>query len=132
MFCQKCGTNNDDNATNCSNCGAPLHAVSESTPVTPTPTQTPIAGPAQEIKNYLVQSILVTLFCCLPFGIAAIVFSAQVNGKVQAGDIEGALESSKKAKMFAWISFWVGLVAILLSVGINIAVAIFSIAEGGF
>ena len=24
MFCNNCGTNNDDNATNCSSCGAPL------------------------------------------------------------------------------------------------------------
>ena len=131
MFCQKCGTNNDDNATNCSNCGAPLDAIPEPTPVVPS---TPVSStaPTQEIKNYLVQSILVTLFCCLPFGIAAIVFSAQVNGKVQAGDIEGAMESSKKAKMFTWISFWVGLVAILLSIALNVAAAIMGLAQGGY
>jgi len=29
-----------------------------------------------KMKNYLVESIVVTICCCLPFGIAAIVFAA--------------------------------------------------------
>jgi hypothetical protein len=62
----------------------------------------------QKIPNYLVQSILVTLFCCLPFGIAAIVYAAQVNGKLQGGDVQGAMESSRKAKMWCWWSFGIG------------------------
>jgi len=65
--------------------------------------------PAQKIPNYLVQSILVTLFCCLPLGIVAIIFAAQVNGKIQAGDVPGAMESSRKAKMFCWIALGLGL-----------------------
>lgn len=62
----------------------------------------------QNIPNYLVQSILVTVFCCLPSGIAAIIFSSQVNTKLAAGDFEGALESSKKAKLWCWVSFGIG------------------------
>jgi hypothetical protein len=62
-----------------------------------------------EVPNYLAQAILVTILCCLPFGIPAIVFSAQVNGKLAAGDYAGAVEASKRAKMWCWISFWVGL-----------------------
>lgn len=61
------------------------------------------------IPNYLVQAILVTIFCCLPLGIPAIVFAAQVNGKLSAGDITGAQDSSRKAKMWCWITFGVGL-----------------------
>ncbi|MCF7955702.1 MAG: CD225/dispanin family protein [Phycisphaerae bacterium] len=76
-------------------------------------TQTPPVQPQQNIPNYLVQSILVTLFCCLPLGIAAIVFAAQVNGKLAGGDITGAMDSSKKAKMFCWISFGIGLAGIV-------------------
>lgn len=45
--------------------------------------------------NHLVWAILSTLFCCLPLGIASIVFAAQVNGKHAAGDVAGAQESSK-------------------------------------
>ena len=62
------------------------------------------------IPNYLVPAILVTLFCCVPFGIISIVYAAQVNGKVALGDIEGALRTSRSAKKWAWVSFGVGLV----------------------
>lgn len=55
----------------------------------------------QEIPNYLVWSILTTIFCCQPFGIVSIVFAAQVNAKQAQGDIAGALDSSKKAKTWA-------------------------------
>lgn len=59
------------------------------------------AGPPQgPVKNYLVEAILVTVCCCLPFGIAAIVFAAQVDGKLKAGDYAGAVESAAKAKQF--------------------------------
>ncbi|HPQ41635.1 MAG TPA: CD225/dispanin family protein [bacterium] len=81
--------------------------------ITQPPPPPPYSGQSEavtHISNYLVPSILVTLFCCLPLGIPAIVFAAQVNGKVQAGDIQGAQESSRKAKMFCWISFAAGLV----------------------
>jgi hypothetical protein len=76
-----------------------------------------------KIPNYLVQSILVTLCCCLPFGIAAIVFAAQVNSKIAAGDIAGAQESSRKAKMWCWISFGVGIVVNIIVFAIQFAAA---------
>ncbi len=52
----------------------------------------------QRPKNYLVESILVTIFCCLPLGIAGIVFASQVNTKFDVGDIAGANKASKDAK----------------------------------
>ncbi len=64
------------------------------------------------IPNYLVQAILVTIFCCLPVGVVSIVYAAQVNGKAAAGDIEGARRDSKSAKTWAWVSFGLGLAAI--------------------
>jgi hypothetical protein len=66
------------------------------------------------IPNYLVQSILVTLCCCLPLGIVAIVFAAQVNSKLAVGDVSGAREASRKAKMFFLIALGVGLVGWLI------------------
>jgi len=52
----------------------------------------------------------------MPFGIVAIVYSAQVNGKLKAGDYEGALESSNKAKTWGWVSFGIGLAIGLIQV----------------
>jgi ABC-type arginine/histidine transport system permease subunit len=68
----------------------------------------------ETIPNYLVQSILVTLCCCLPFGIVAIIFAAQVNSKLAAGDVAGAREASGNAKRWCWIAFGVGIVLQLI------------------
>lgn len=63
------------------------------------------------VPNYLVWAVLATLFCCLPAGIVSIVYAAQVNGKLAAGDLEGALRASNSAKTWALISVALGLVA---------------------
>ena len=84
--------------------------------------QQPLTPP----KNWLVESILVTLFCCLPFGIAGIVFAAQVNSKFAAGDYAGALQSSKDAAKWTKIGFWIGLAVIILYLA---AVFIFGIGS---
>lgn len=120
MFCKKCGAQNDDNAYKCFKCGEILQQV---TILPPTP--------AVKIPNYLVQSILVTLCCCLPFGIVSIVYAAQVNGKVQAGDIQGAIDASGKAKMWCWISFGLGLVLGIIWAGFWLLGMIAGIAQQG-
>ena len=77
-------------------------------------TSPPSSGaPAAAVPNYLVLAII-SLFCCLPLGIVAVIFAARVNGQVQAGDTAGALESSRKAKMFSYISIGLGLVWIII------------------
>jgi hypothetical protein len=53
--------------------------------------------------NKLVWSILVTLFCCLPLGIVAIIKSAEVNTKWANGDVAGANQSAADAgKWIKW------------------------------
>jgi hypothetical protein len=76
--------------------------------------------PTEKIPNYLVQAILCTLCCCLPGGIAAIVYAAQVNTKQSAGDIQGAMTASANAKKWCWISFGVGIVLNLIIFGAQI------------
>lgn len=77
--------------------------------------------------NYLVWAILSTIFCCLPLGIASIVFAAQVNSKWQAGDVAGAQESSRRARFFAILS---AVVAIPLAIGI-ILLQVVAVRETG-
>lgn len=71
---------------------------------------TPSPGGA-EVQNYLIPAILSTIFCCLPLGVVSIIFATQVNSKVAAGDIAGAAEASKKAKMFMFIAVGGGLLS---------------------
>ena len=80
----------------------------------------------QDVPNYLVQAILVTIFCCLPFGIVSIVYAAQVNSKLAVGDYAGAVEASQRAKTWAWWSFGVvvaGILAYLAFVLVFVVVA---------
>jgi Interferon-induced transmembrane protein len=67
------------------------------------------AGSHPAVPNHLVEAILATVCCCLPFGIVSIVYAAQVNSKLQAGDVAGARHASESAKTWAWISFALGI-----------------------
>lgn len=109
MYCPNCGAQNEEGATFCANCGNSLQPVRTPNVDVPPPPQYQGQVP---VPNYLAPAILTTIFCCLPFGIVSIVYAAQVNGQVAAGDHAGALESSRKAKMWAWIAFGTGLVLI--------------------
>lgn len=69
------------------------------------------AGPPPD--NYLVWAILSTVLCCLPLGIASIIFSTQVNTKWAQGDVAGANESARKAKLFA---IWGAVIGLVVSI----------------
>lgn len=80
------------------------------------PTQ-PYSQPAvPRPKNWLVESILVTIFCCLPLGIVGIVNAAQINGRYDRGDYKGALDASKQVGKWTKIGFGIGIAGIVLYV----------------
>lgn len=68
----------------------------------------PPSGGSATVPNYMVPAII-SIFCCWPLAIPAIIFAAQVNGKAAAGDVAGAQDASKKAKMFSFIAIGLGL-----------------------
>ncbi|MDN5203215.1 CD225/dispanin family protein [Fulvivirgaceae bacterium BMA10] len=61
-------------------------------------------------KNWLVESILVTIFCCLPLGIVGIINASNVNTRFAAGDYEGAQKASQEAGKWTKIGFFVSLI----------------------
>jgi len=71
-------------------------------------TPPPSSGTHDKVPNYLIPAIISAL-CCFPLGIVSIIFAAQVNGKVAAGDIAGATDSSNKAKKFSYIAIGLGI-----------------------
>ena len=70
-------------------------------------TPPPASGAAGSVPNYMIPAII-SIFCCMPLGIVATIFAAQVNGKVATGDTQGAADASKKAKLFAYIAIGLG------------------------
>lgn len=85
-------------------------------------------------KDYLVESILVTLFCCMIFGILGIVYSVQANSAFSSGNISAANEFSAKAKQWVTYGFWcgiavVGIYAILALMGALSSISLTSISE---
>lgn len=54
--------------------------------------------PSVPPKNYLVESILVTVLCCLPLGIVGIINATKVESLFAAGDHIGAQRAADEAK----------------------------------
>ena len=63
-------------------------------------------------------------------GILSIVFAAQVNGKLAAGDYYGAVDSSNRAKMWCWWSFGLGLGFMILYMGFMVLTVLSGLAAG--
>ena len=103
MLCPKCGAPINDGAASCPSCGKAV-ATNQAAPA------------IVSVPNYMVPSILTTLFCCLFGGIIAIIFSFQVNSKLAQGDIAGAETASKRAKICILINIGLGLLMLLLSI----------------
>ena len=96
----------------------------------PPPPQSPYGAQGAQgtpPSNYLVWAILTTIFCCLPLGIASIVFSTQVNSKWALGDVAGAQDSSEKAKKFAiWSAIAWAVIAVIYAIALAVGLANFN------
>jgi hypothetical protein len=64
--------------------------------------------------NGLVGAILATIFCCLPFGIVAIVKAAQVNTLWYAGQHDAARDAANSAGSWTTASVVCGIIGSIL------------------
>lgn len=147
MNCPNCGQVNPEGATQCSNCGQVFVPGGGAAPPAPpaAPQYAPPPPPPQYVAppapggyaaapvptgpmppNYLWQSILVTVLCCWPLGIPAIIFAAQVSAKYNQGDYAGALAASGKAKTWTIVALVSGLVGGILYGALTILGAVAS------
>jgi len=86
----------------------------------------PVPGyPAQQPDSNLVWGILVTVLCCLPFGIVSIVNASKVSGLWAAGQYAEAQKASEDAKKWA---IWGAIAGVVFGV----LYAVFVIATGAF
>lgn len=104
MYCTKCGTENEEVSIFCQSCGKSLSTESNTELVPP--------------KTWLLESILVTLFCCLPFGIAGIIYASKIETHFYAGRKNEAYRYSEGAKKWVIASFITGIVFAIIYIGI--------------
>lgn len=99
MVCRNCGRNIPKGAEACAYCGL-RHATE----------------PLPDIRTYLAEAILVTIFCFMPFGIVAIVYAAQVSAFLRRGDVARAKNASKMARIWMNIGIWTGVGLLVVAV----------------
>ena len=110
--CHECNAQISDAATTCPHCGAPV--------------QKPAAQPSVHTNSnvcpetHLTKAILVTILCCWPVGIPAIVNAAGVSNAFISGHYDLALEKSKNAEkwckycIITGVAFWIIYILIIV------------------
>lgn len=71
-------------------------------------------------SSYLGWSIFNTFCCCLPLGIAAIIYSSKVESANGRGDIDRAQDASQTAKMLNIAGLICGIIIIIIYVSIKL------------
>jgi hypothetical protein len=64
----------------------------------------------------MTEAILVTLFCCLPFGIVAIVKASEASSASSVGDHRRAIAAAESAKTWCGLSFGLGIAVTVIYV----------------
>jgi hypothetical protein len=119
IHCPECGNQVSSLAPACPTCGCPI----AKTQAAPYPVGSPYDPPGWNEPmppTYLAQAILATLFCCMPFGVAAIVQSSQVSSAWASGNRDLAYQKSKEALMWTNVSVivWLVIAALGLILGL--------------
>lgn len=83
-------------------------------------------------KNYLVESILVTFFCCLPLGIVGIVYAAKVESTYRKFGYKEAAKHSQDALKWVKLAFWIGLTIRILIFIIYFGFIAFMVSDSRF
>ncbi len=109
ITCPHCGATISDKAVQCPKCG--INSLSSAQYIQQ-PQQQPTMPPPD---NYMVWSILSTLFCCLIGGAVAIYYSSQVNNLWNFGKHNEAYQASKSAKTWILVSVISGIIGYIIS-----------------
>lgn len=100
--------------------GVPAHGMVASTVITNQPAiiinQTPLAHPP---PDYLGFSIFTLICCCLPIGIAALVFSVETRDAIAAGNLQEAQRKSILSRNLNIAALVCGLVIIAIVIALN-------------
>ncbi len=93
----------------------PRRRASDLKPIQPESDEPPMP------PTHLVWAVVMTVLCCLPAGVVAIVFASQVSSRYYAGNYEGARRSSELAEIWIIVSFVLGVLTSTLYMPMVIA-----------
>lgn len=82
-------------------------------------------------KTYLAEAIIVTLMCCMPLGIVAIIHASGVTGAYYRGNYAEAYRKSQQAGRLVKLGFVLGVVYVML-LSVLIIISAFLASEGVF
>jgi hypothetical protein len=68
------------------------------------------------VPSHMVWAILTLILCFWPTGIVAVVYASQVGNKLAVGDYNGAVYSSRRAKLWSWITFGIAIFWIVVAI----------------
>lgn len=94
MFCSQCGKELSENSKFCNNCGAPVEAATQESPVQATPQVTPQEVPKKKSKAGLVIGLVILLLALLAGGGVLFFMNLPVNKISRAfgdGNVEAAV-----------------------------------------
>lgn len=83
----------------------PMYVMPAGTPLPPNEPTPPMP------PTFMVWAILSTICCCLPAGVVAIIYSAQVSSKYFSRDYEGARRVSERTEIWIIVSIVLGIIA---------------------
>ncbi len=129
-FCSNCGAKLEENAKFCSACGTSTEASSETAPVSaeqanefsaPDMGSSPAKASGNLNMSMLIWAIINTVACCMPIGIAGLLFT------IFAKDAPSAEEEAKKlktAKTFNLIGTIAGVVYVIFCVVLGVIIGL--------
>lgn len=102
MYCKECGAFIPESSKSCPNCGSPVNGLAASN----------YSGSQYKIcpETHLTKAIILTVLCCWPFGIPAIVYAAGVENAFHSGNYSLAVEKSQKAAKWCNTTLIVGII----------------------
>lgn len=80
----------------------------------PPPPNTP--PPNNNLVLAIIATVISVMFCCVPHGVVSLIFASQVNKKAAAGDLQGALDSARQAKLWAFVSIALAVVGLVIAI----------------
>lgn len=92
-----------------------------------TTTGTPTSG-AGDPDTWTWQSIIATIFCCNLLGVVGVLNAGRAEAALRAGDVAGAREHARKARMW---TLWAAGIAIVVGVLYFLFIAVF-VGSAGF